>query len=848
MRLNALTQFSETQKKRSLVRRMLVVHVLILVCALTIVARIVQLQIIDRKIYYDAAQTQHYGGVRLPAQRGEILALNSKTGETSILATNTTLNLVYVDPVVTDDPGMIADLLANTLLTPEFHDACSQGDQSCPRELITFRGSPYAPQFDPLSFVRRLSSGSLLEPLPSLLPIGTTTTIPDVTEVRRLFARDIQSRISEKRLTFVPIKYSVTKAEADKVAALHIPGVTVNRESKLISADPEEIDQSRLASVSRQIAPLLNIDASKLEYSMRSRPLRYVPIMHRLPPQLSLAIKEKKLASLTEANARRAKAPTREEADKIVDPLRSIALLAEHWRFYPDDTVASQVVGFLNTNQEAQYGIERTFDPDLRGIEGLISTVSDLQGGQILTSNQKIVDAKDGDSVVLTIDPFIQKKVEELMQKGIEAYDADSGQAIVMEPATGRIVAMVNAPLFERNTYAAVYDKVPISVSPDKEKNIVVEIYNPATNARVLKGYESEIFTDEGRAQLSDKIQQTLSDLQRDFDLRDIARYYLYVGENARMEVFPTSIAGVWLKYKNIIGVGAYLNRAVQEIYEPGSVMKPITMAIAIDQGEVTPDTIYDDEGPVKVDEYTINNALLKFYGKVNMSYCLAFSINTCMTSVSARLGRILFHHAIDAFGFGHVTGIELQDEVTGDLKPWRKWSLSDLATAAFGQGISATPLQVVTAFAALANGGKLMKPTIVDRIIHPDGTVEKNEPKIVDQVITPQTSDTITAMLVNSANTGFAKRGKVAGYTIAGKTGTSQIAGPGGRYEAGTGSTIGTYMGYGPATHPRFIVLVKLDRPKNRYIAYGESTAGPLFHDIAAFLLNYYGIAPDEK
>ena len=139
------------------------------------------------------------------------------------------------------------------------------------------------------------------------------------------------------------------------------------------------------------------------------------------------------------------------------------------------------------------------------------------------------------------------------------------------------------------------------------------------------------------------------------------------------------------------------------------------------------------------------------------------------------------------------------------------------------------------------------MHPTIVDSVIHADGTVDTFAPRSVDQVLTAQTSDTITAMLVNSANTGFAKLGKVKGYASAGKTGTSQIAGPGGRYESGTGSTVGTYMGYGPVPNPRFIILVKLDRPKNRYIAYGESTAGPLFHDIAAFLFDYYGIQPTE-
>lgn len=847
MLLKRSSHVSETQKKRSLLQRMVILHSLLAVCGLTLVARMMQLQIIDRSEYHAAAQSQHFGGVRLPAQRGEILALNSKTGETTILATNTTLDLLYVDPFIADDPAFIADTLANILVTDALHKNCSEGKEDCPRELISFSGSPYTSRYDPLSFVREISTGALLEPLPSQLPVGTDAVIPDITEVRRLFARSIQQRISEKRVTFVPIKYSVTKTEAEKVNALNIPGVTVNPESKLISGNPEVLRAASLSSISRQLASILTIDAEKLEYSLRSRPLRYVAIMRRLTPQTSLLIKEKKLESLTNTNALRANAKNREEAEKILDPLRSVALIAEHWRYYPDDTVGSQVVGFLNTNREAQYGIERTFDTQLRGQEGLISTVSDLQGGQILTSNQKIIDAKNGDSVVLTIDPFIQRKVEELMEEGVKRFEADSGQAIVMDPHTGRILAMVNAPLFERNTYASVYDKVPITLPPEKERTIVVEIYNPITNARIVKDYVTQVFTDEGRATLPEKIQNELSALQRDFDLTDIARHYLYLGENDRIEVFPTGAPGIWLKYKNNIGVGAYLNRTVQQIYEPGSVMKPITVAIAIDQGEITPDTIYDDDGPVKVDEYTINNALKRSYGKVDMTNCLAFSINTCMTDISGRLGSKLFEHMIKKFGFGDVTAIELEDEVAGDIKPWRRWSLSDLATASFGQGISATPLQVITANAALANGGKLMHPTIVDSVIRADGTVEKFPPRIIDQVITQKSSETISAMLVRSTNTGFAKRGKVKGYAIAGKTGTSQIAGPGGRYESGTGSTVGTYLGYGPVPNPKFVILVKFDRPKHEKIAYGESTAGPLFHDIAAFLFDYYGIQPTE-
>jgi cell division protein FtsI (penicillin-binding protein 3)/stage V sporulation protein D (sporulation-specific penicillin-binding protein) len=302
----------------------------------------------------------------------------------------------------------------------------------------------------------------------------------------------------------------------------------------------------------------------------------------------------------------------------------------------------------------------------------------------------------------------------------------------------------------------------------------------------------------------------------------------------------------VWLKFKNNIGVGAYLNRSIQEIYEPGSVMKPITMAVAIDQGEVTPEDTYNDKGTVEVDEYKIDNNDHKHYGRVTMTNCLEFSINTCMTDISFKLGPKLLSRVLEHFGFGRITGIELEDELPGEIKPWREWSRSLLATTAFGQGLTSTPLQMITAWSALANGGKLLRPTIVDSIIHDDGSVEKTEIRVVDQPITKQTSETITAMLVSSANKGFAKAGKVAGYRSAGKTGTSQIAGPGGRYLSGTGSTFATYAGYGPIGHPKFVVLVKIDRPKAA--VHGATAAAPVFHDIAAFLFKYYGIPPDDR
>jgi len=793
--------------------------------------------------YRALAESQHFGGVVLPAKRGEILSRNSKTGEVSILATNTTLDLLYVDPLITDDPRFVATELSNLLVTEEFHQLCSEGNEDCPNELADFYGA----SFDPIQQIDKLQTGVLLEPVVGSLPISTVDVLPDLEEVRMLFRADIQQRISEKRVTFVPFVYGATKVQIDEVLDLGIPGVYAVRDTKIIFANPEEVSQLKIPRYARDLESIVEMDDDTIKHLMRSRPLRYIPVLRKLPPELALKVRERMLRSIRETAVLKSEAANREAALQISDPLRSVALIPEHWRYYPDGNVGSHVVGFLNAQQEAQYGIEHTFDLELRGQEGLISTVSDPSGGQILTGEQTIVDAKDGDTIVLTLDRFVQKKVENIMNEAVVEFEADAGQAIVMDPFTGRIIAMVNAPTFDSNNYGAVYEKEPWYLDESRQKQIVAEIYHPQTNQFVVKAYAEDVFTEEGRLRLSEATRDTIEDIEELYDLKDIVRYYLYIGENNRREVYPTSRPDFWLKYKNNIGVGAYLNRSIQEIYEPGSVFKPITMSIAIDQGEISPEDVYMDEGVVEVDEYKIKNALESVYGEVTMVNCLEFSVNTCMTSVSMKLGKKLFHRMIDRFGFGKITGIELEDELPGEILPWKKWSQALLATAAYGQGISATPLQVITGWSALANGGKLMRPSIIDTVIKSDGSIVETKPYVIDQVITAETSDTVTAMLTSVVNQGFGRSAKVPGYLIAGKTGTSQIAGPGGKYEVGTGSAVTSFAGFGPVDHPKFVLLVKFDRPKAKDIEFGSQSAAPVFKLIATFLFDYYGIPPTE-
>lgn len=821
MRFTPVSAASEAARKRSFQRRLLIIQSILGTALLVIAARLIELQVLKGDTYAAAARDQHFGGITLPAKRGEIFLKSSRTGEESIVATNTTLNLLYVDPLIADKETT-ASVLSRLLLTPKRDAFCRRGGRECPRE---FR-SLYAPAFDPLSG----ANGAL--------------TISPLEVLQEQWKRNTLQRIDQEFVTFIPLLYSSTRPQRQQVRALGIPGIEAREEDGLIYADPTAVPERERHRVARILSPLLELDRQLIAERLRQRRLRYVPILRRLSSQESQAIRDEKLQSLEATEERRRELLTRgreEEAERVADPLRGIVLLPEHWRYYPEGSLAAQVIGFLDLNGQAQYGIERMFSGILRGEEGKIRTVIDPFGGQIVSEEQSVVQARDGDSIVLTIDRFIQKFTEDALARAVEASDADSGQVIILDPTTGRVLALANAPLFDPNDYASVYLREPIPLPPERTREIVAEIYHPLTNALVVRAYLPDL-SPEGRKTFNPALQEKLRTLEATYDLEDFTRTYLYIGEHNRQEVFPGP-NDTWLTYRNRIGAGAYINRAIQEIYEPGSVFKPLTMATALDQSEVQPEDTYDDTGPVKVDEYTIRNAENLNYDTVTMVQCLQFSINTCMTSVSKKLGKKLFSSYIDRFGFTKLTGIQLENEVVGQVLPWRQWSDALLATASYGQGISMSPIQMVTAFATLANNGKLMKPNIVDRFLHADGTTESIASHMVEQVITPDTAATITAMLVSSVNEGYAKQARIPGYLVAGKTGTSQIAGPGGKYETGSGSTIHSFAGYAPADHPRFVMLVKLDRP--RRFQYSTRTASPLFKEIAAFLLDYYAVPP---
>lgn len=299
--------------------------------------------------------------------------------------------------------------------------------------------------------------------------------------------------------------------------------------------------------------------------------------------------------------------------------------------------------------------------------------------------------------------------------------------------------------------------------------------------------------------------------------------------------------------YSQVNDMMVYNNPAIFDEYEPGSTFKSITIAAGIDQGVIEPSSLYTDKGqimiegwhkPISNSDYSTHGA----WGVVDMAKVLEQSLNTGSIYVMQKTGPKVFADYVKKFGFGEKTGIEMETEASGTIANLlrEKFRPVEVATASFGQGITTTPLQMLNSYAAIANGGMLMQPYVVDEIISSDGTHSKTQPKEIGRVISERTALLVSGMLVNVVDFGHSKRAQIDGYYIAGKTGTAQIADRqnGGYLE---GATIHTFVGFAPADDAKFVMITKLDAPKDA--VYAESTVVPLFAEIAEFILDYYKV-----
>lgn len=299
--------------------------------------------------------------------------------------------------------------------------------------------------------------------------------------------------------------------------------------------------------------------------------------------------------------------------------------------------------------------------------------------------------------------------------------------------------------------------------------------------------------------------------------------------------------------YSKVNNMAIFENLAIQKLFEPGSVSKAITIASAIDQKKITPETEYFDTGKIQIGGRTLSNYASRSYGKVNISDILEKSINTGAVFVSQRLGNDSFLYYLEKFGYFNSTGIDLQGEVSSENTEFKKGYEVNYATASFGHGINITPIQLIRTFLPFANDGKITRPYLVEKIIE-NGKVTDVAPNVSEEkIISSEAASKITTILVNVMEKGFGRSAKIPGYYVAGKTGTSQIPWSvlGINQKGYSDKTWQSFVGFAPAYNPHFIILVKLDNPGTKTAEY---SAMPIFKELTEYLIGYFQIPPDYE
>ncbi|TSC93050.1 MAG: cell division protein FtsI (penicillin-binding protein 3) [Candidatus Berkelbacteria bacterium Licking1014_7] len=432
--------------------------------------------------------------------------------------------------------------------------------------------------------------------------------------------------------------------------------------------------------------------------------------------------------------------------------LAGVLVVPENVRYYPEGELASHILGFVNFDDQGAYGVEGYYNDQLMGYKGALTAERDNKGRFINIDEE--TKARDGDNLILTIDHNIQYFAEEKIKAAVGKYGAESGQIIVLDPKTGKILAMAGTPSFNPNNFNE-------EAKRDKE---------------------------EGKDRMT--------------------------------------------------------NPLISYVYEPGSIVKPIVVAKGLDMGKFEPDTEAGTfSNMVVVQGYEIHTAQDKPFGKETITQILEHSDNVGMVWVGEQIGKEAMYENFAKFGWGKVLGLDISGETTGFLLPLKKWRDIHQATMTFGQGISATPLQVVNAYSAIANNGELLLPHIVDKIVKPDGKEIQIEKKVIGQAVSRESAQKVQKMLQSVIENSYRKRTYIEGYSLAGKTGTAQVPKPGGGYEEK--QSIHSFVGFGPVEDPRFVILVKLDKPSA--VEFAEGSAGPVFREMADFLLRYMEIEPKK-
>ena len=422
--------------------------------------------------------------------------------------------------------------------------------------------------------------------------------------------------------------------------------------------------------------------------------------------------------------------------------LTGLQFKAHPQRSYPENALASNILGFVNREGKGYFGIEENYDNLLAGNPVTVLIPTDPNKAY------EIPRVPDGTTMILTINRDLQAAAEDILDNALLEYGAQDGTIVIMNPQNGELLAMAVSRRMDLNNFWN-YGTV----------------YNNATE----------------------------------------------------------------------------FNPVISKTYEPGSVLKILTMAAALDTNTVTPNTTYLDTGSVLIGGVTIQNWDRNPWGIQNMIGCLQHSLNVCMVNLSTQMGATNFYNYMDAFGLGHLTGVDLAGESAGRLKvPGdADWYPVDLGTNSFGQGVAVTPIQMMAAVSAVANDGRMVTPHVLYAMVR-DGRQYDVPAQFSGSPISTQTANTLTEMLAVSLES-ESSLALVPGYRVAGKTGTAQI--PVNGFYDGT-QTNASFIGWGPVDDPQFMIYVWLERPTTS--PWGSETAAPVFSEMAQKTVILLDIPPD--
>ena len=484
----------------------------------------------------------------------------------------------------------------------------------------------------------------------------------------------------------------------------------------------------------------------------------------------------------------------------------SVSSTKSFQRDYPYGAFAASVLGFCDADGYGTYGLEKSYESTLAGVNGRTITLRNAYGNAIADQSATTYAAKDGSNLVLSLDVNIQEVVERYLNEAIKANNVENrGAAIVMNVKTGAILAMSSKPDFDPNN--------PLDYAANEAYLNELVHAEPELYGIYLKNEDGSYQLDANGNKILDPD-------------ADYSGYYRDI---------------------------QWKNKAITELYYPGSVFKVITAAMGVDSGNATINTTFNCSGAYGVAKETYHCAGKKAHGVQNLAQALRNSCNIYFIQLGQRIGSSLFYDYFDAFGFTERTGVDLPNE-TNFMQYYTADQLGEvqLSSSAFGQAMAVTPLQVCTAISAAVNGGYLVTPHVVDKITDQNGNViQEIGSNVRRQVISESASETIRQIMEYEVGdgtiTGGGSNAYVAGYRIGGKSGTSEQLNMDRRAD-GDYKKVASFAAVLPANDPEILVYVMLDDPNNAKTDYSSILAAPVVGNIISEIAPYLGIATDGK